>query len=120
MSSMACGDRGGFGAQHGVRAVGGRRRRRRSRRVAVPCWASLVMSTRTGPGRPDLRDLEGLADSGRDVFGAGDEEVVLGDGQGDAGDVDFLEGVGAEDLGGDLAGDRDDGDASRAWPWRCR
>ena len=68
------------------------------------------MSTRTGPGRPDLRDLEGLAEHGRDVFGAGGEEVVLGDGQGDAGDVDLLEGVGAEDLGGDLSGDADDGD----------
>ena len=55
-------------------------------------------------------DLEGFADGGGDVFGAGDEEVVLGDGQGDAGDVDLLEGVGAEDLGGDLAGDADDGD----------
>jgi hypothetical protein len=34
---------------------------------------------------------------------------VLGDGQRDAGDVDFLEGVGAEHLGGDLAGDGDHG-----------
>ena len=68
------------------------------------------MSTRTGPGRPVGGDLEGFADGGRDVFGAGDEEVVLGDGQGDAGDVDLLERVGAEDFGGDLAGDADDGD----------
>ena len=79
-------------------------------KVAVPCCASLVMSTRTGPGRPDLRDLEGFAEGGRDFFGAGDDVVVLGDGQGDAGNVDFLEGVGAEDLGGDLAGDGDHGD----------
>ena len=79
-------------------------------KTAVPCCASLVMSTRTGPGRPDLRDLESLAQGGRDFVGTGDEVVVLGDGQGDAGDVDFLEGVGAEDLGGDLAGDADDGD----------
>ena len=86
----------------------------------MACWASLVMSTRTGPGRPERGDLEGEADGGGDVFGAGDEEVVLGDGEGDAGDVDFLEGVGAEDFGGDLAGDGDDGDASRAWRWRCR
>jgi hypothetical protein len=35
---------------------------------------------------------------------------VLGDGQRDAGDVDFLKGVGAEDFAGDLAGDADDGD----------
>ena len=78
---------------------------------AEACCASLVMSTRTGPGRPRAGDLEGLADGGGDVFGAGDEEVVLGDGQGDAGDVDLLEGVAAEDFGGDLAGDGDDGDA---------
>ncbi len=62
-------------------------------------------------GAAGAGDLEGLADGGGDVFGAGDEEVVLGDGQGDAGDVDLLEGVGAEDFGGDLAGDGDDGDA---------
>ena len=85
-------------------------RRTSKEKGAVACWASLVMSTRTGPGRPLLRDLEGEADGGSDVFGAGDEEVVLGDGEGDAGDVDFLEGVGAEDFGRDLAGDRDDGD----------
>ena len=35
---------------------------------------------------------------------------MLGDGQGDAGDVDFLEGVRAEDFAGDLAGDADHGD----------
>ncbi len=71
-------------------------------------------------GTPGLRDLERLADGGRDVFGAGDEVVVLGDGQGDAGDVDLLEGVGAEDFAADLAGDGNDGNASRAWLWRCR
>ena len=43
------------------------------------------------------------------IFGAVDEEVVLGDGQRDAGDVDFLKGVGAEHFAGDLAGDADDG-----------
>ncbi len=41
-----------------------------------------------GAGAAGAGDLEGLADGGGDVFGAGDEEVVLGDGQGDAGDVD--------------------------------
>ena len=74
------------------------------------------MSTRTGPGRPERGDLEGEADGARDVFGAGDEEIVLGDGEGDAGDVDFLEGVGAEDLGGDLAGDGRPWGRSRALP----
>ena len=51
---------------------------------------------RTGPASGG--DLEGEADGGRDVFSARDQEVVLGDGQSDAGDVDFLEGVGAEDF----------------------
>ena len=69
------------------------------------------MSTRTGPGRPERGDLEGLADGRGDVLGAGDEVVVLGDGEGDAGDVDFLKCVGAEDLGGDLSGDGDEGNA---------
>jgi hypothetical protein len=35
---------------------------------------------------------------------------VFGNGQRDAGDVDFLEGVGAENLGRDVGGDSDDGD----------
>ncbi len=34
---------------------------------------------------------------------------MLGDGQGNARDIDFLEGIGAEELGGDLAGDADHG-----------
>ena len=47
---------------------------------------------RAGPaGRGDL---ECLANRRRDVFGARDEEVVLGDRQRDAGDVDFLKGIG--------------------------
>ncbi len=41
--------------------------------------------------------------------GSGDDVVVLGDGQGDAGDVNLLEGIGAEQLGRNLAGDADQG-----------
>ena len=37
-----------------------------------------------------------------------DDDVVLGDRHGDAGDVDFLKGVGAEHFAADLAGDADD------------
>ncbi len=33
-----------------------------------------------GAGATGFGDLEGLADGGGDVFGAGDEVVVLGDG----------------------------------------
>ncbi len=64
-----------------------------------------------GAGTAGLRDLECFADGGGDVFGAGDEVVVLGDGQGDAGDVDLLKRVGAEDFAADLACDRHNGNA---------
>src|SRR6202522_2858368 len=63
-----------------------------------------------GTGAAGLCDLEGLADGGGDVFGAGDEVVVLGDGQSDAGNIDLLKRVGAEDFAADLAGNGDDGD----------
>ncbi len=52
-----------------------------------------------GAGAAGAGDLKSLANGGGDVFGAGDKEVVLGDGQGDAGDVDLLEGVAAENFG---------------------
>ena len=51
---------------------------------------------RTGP--PGLRDLKCMANRGRNVFGAIDEEVMLGHRQCNAGDVDFLKRVGAEHL----------------------
>ena len=60
-------------------------------------------------GASGIGDDEGFANGARDVFGARDDHVVLGDRHGDAGDVDFLEGVGAEQLAADLAGDADDG-----------
>ena len=98
-------DGGGFGAEHGVGAMrdgrGGFEGERRGGLLGV-----LGDVDEDGSGASLLRDLEGESDGGGDVFGAGDEEVVLGDGEGDAGDVDFLEGVRAEDFGGDLAGDR--------------
>ena len=102
-------DGAGLGAQHGVRAMrgwrGGGEVEGRGGLLRVFRYIDEHRAGTAGGG-----DLEGGADGGRDVFHARDEEVVLGDGQGDAGDVDLLEGVGAEDLGGDLAGDADDGD----------
>ncbi len=56
-----------------------------------------------------MRDLEGVADRGRDVLGLVDEEIVLGHGQRDAGNIDFLKRVRAEHLAGDIAGDADHG-----------
>ncbi len=53
-------------------------------------------------------DVEGLGDHPGDLGRVGDQVVVLGDRHGDAADVRLLEGVGADRLGGDLAGDRDD------------
>jgi hypothetical protein len=99
----------GFGAQHGVRAV---RRGRGGGEVEGRGGLLRVLGDvdEDGARATGARDLEGLTQDGGDVLGAGDEVVVLGDGQGDAGDVDFLKRVGAEDFGGDLAGDADDGD----------
>ena len=110
MSSMACLDGRGFGAQHGVRAIGfgcgGFEAERCGGLLRV-----LRYVDEYGAWTPGLRDLERLADGGGDVFGAGDEVVVLGDGQGDAGDVDLLKRVAAEDFAADLAGDGHDGNA---------
>lgn len=63
-----------------------------------------------GAGAAGGGDVEGLGDGVRDVLGLGDQEVVLGDRHRDAADVGFLEGVGADGLGGDLSGDRDERD----------
>ena len=76
--------------------------------VADDCCASLVMSTSTGTGTAAAREVERLADCGRDVRGLRDEVVVLGDRQRDAGDVGFLERVGSDQAAADLAGDADD------------
>ena len=43
-------------------------------------------------------DLKGGAHGGSNILGAADEEVVLGHGQGDAGNVNLLKGVCAENL----------------------
>jgi len=45
------------------------------------------MSTSTGPGRAGARDVEGLADGGGNLVHIAHHVIVLGDGQGDAGDV---------------------------------
>ena len=55
-------------------------------------------------------DVEGLFDGLGDFAGAHQEVVVLGDGEGDAGDVGFLEAVASDQVAGDVAGDDDDGD----------
>src|SRR5258705_2104790 len=98
----------GFCAQHRVRAVG-----RGGGGFEVEGGGGLLRVLRYihkyWTWTPGLCDLEGFAKGGGDVFGAGDEVVVLGDRQGDAGDVDLLEGVGAEDFAAYLAGDRHNG-----------
>ena len=52
--------------------------------------------------------VEGFGDDLRDLGGIGDDEVVFRDRHGDAADVGFLEGVGAENRAGHLAGDGDE------------
>ncbi len=54
-------------------------------------------------------DVEGFANCAGHFVGVGHEVIVLGDGQGDAGDVGFLKGVGADELAAHLAGDAHDG-----------
>ena len=54
------------------------------------------------------RHGKGLAHGRRHVLGRSDEVVVLGDRQGDAGDVGLLKRVGSDQLAADLAGDADD------------
>ncbi len=66
------------------------------------------MSTRTGPGRPVAAMWKASAMVRAMSSALGDQEVVLRDRHRDAADVGFLEGVGADRLGGDLAGDRDE------------
>ena len=76
-------------------------------RGRVSCWrASLVMSMWTGPGRP-VRDVERLGHDARQVVRVADQVVVLGHRQGDAVDVDLLEGILADQRAGHVAGDRD-------------
>src|ERR1700733_2778476 len=103
-------DGGRFGAQHGVRAIGCG-----GGGFEVERCGGLLRVLRYvdehGAGAAGLRDLERLADGGGDVFGAGDEVVVLGDGQGDTGDVDLLKRVAPEDFAADLACDRHNGNA---------
>ena len=60
-------------------------------------------------GTSGIGNDERFADGARDVLGARDDYVVFCDRHGDAGDVDFLKSVGAEQLAADLAGDADDG-----------
>ncbi len=63
---------------------------------------------RTGPAGPG--DVECLGEDAGQVVGVADQVVVLGHRQGDAVDVDLLEGVLAEQRAGDVAGDRHDRD----------
>ncbi len=53
--------------------------------------------------------IKSFAQHARQLIGVGDEVIVLGDGQGDAGNVGFLKGVGADQLAAHLPGDANDG-----------
>ena len=65
------------------------------------------MSMWTGPRPAGPGDVEGLGEHARQVIGIPDEVVVLGHRQGDAVDVDLLEGILADQRAGHVAGDRD-------------
>ena len=63
-----------------------------------------------GTGTTAGSEVERFVDDARQFADVPDHEIVFGGGTGDAEGVGFLEGVGADELGGDLAGDGDDGD----------
>src|SRR6266852_491783 len=58
-----------------------------------------------GAGPAGICDQKSFTNRTRNVFGAGNDDVVLGDRHGDAGDIDFLKRIGAEELAADLPGD---------------
>src|SRR5258708_8134432 len=58
-----------------------------------------------GAGPAGICDQESFTNSAGNVFGAGNNHVVLCDRHGDAGDINFLEGIGAEELAADLSSD---------------
>src|SRR5712692_3033201 len=59
-------------------------------------------------GTSAIRDQKGLAESARNALRFRDHYVVLGDGHGDARDIDLLKRVGAQDFAADLAGNAND------------
>ena len=61
-------------------------------------------------GAAGARDVEGLGEDSRQLVGVAHQVVVLGHRQRDAGDVDLLEGVLADERGGHVAGDGHDRD----------
>ena len=65
-----------------------------------------VHQHRAGAAR--LGDIERLGDDAWNIVAITDEEVVFGHRHGDAGDVGFLEGIGADEGPPNLSGDRND------------
>ena len=108
ISSAACVEAGFFHPQHGVRPIGAR-----LGGFKVEDGSALlrvlgnVDEHRAGPA--GARNLKCLANGVGQVLGLADQEVVLGHRQRNAGDIDFLKGVGAQHLAGYIAGDADDG-----------
>ena len=94
----------------GVRLVAGQVDLRRPAERALRLQHVLGDVDQDGAGTSTSRDVERLGHHLRDLVAVADQEVVLGDRHGDAGDVGFLEGVGADQGAADLPGDRDDGD----------
>ena len=100
VAPLELGERAAAGRLHGL---GPAELRRRLLHVLAD-----VDEDRAGAARAG--DLERLDEGGGEVLDLRHEDVVLRDRHRDADDVRFLEGVRAEDLRGDLAGDEDDRD----------
>ena len=91
----------------GVRLVSGQLELRRPRERALALQHVLGDVDQHRPRPSAGGDVECLGDDARDVVTVAHQEVVLGDRHRDAGDVGFLERVGADQGAPDLPGDRD-------------
>ena len=67
------------------------------------------ISTSTGPGLPELRNIKGLLDDPGHILHVSDEVVVLRAGARDADDIGFLKGIVTDQHGVYLPGENDEG-----------
>ena len=109
--ARACDQRGGFldlaAVRLGVRLVAGQFHLRRPGEGALTLQHVLGDVDQHRARSAGGGDVKGLGDHPGDVVAIADQEVVLGDRHGHAGDVGFLEGVGADQRPAHLPGDGD-------------
>jgi len=91
-----------------------------NRNSAVACCASFVDVDQYRPGRPEPATRNASRQYWRYIFGTGDDVVMLGHRQRDAGDVHFLECVGAKTLLPTWPVIHTSGIESSIAGWQCR